>query len=225
MISNVLNSYCFIIPIFITKLISFYTFIITLCITGYKFVKTMQVYTLTVAAISFLTVYTIAKTKQTLYHINTQSEKLANLLEQNKTVKKLLKHPNMQKVLFVINYIKYHLYITFTYIKYQRDCGLQNLNDRLVYTFIHKGKVTRIPIQFNGFIIQNVTLVQYMLHGKNSYESLKDHVDYINSFIDNKYKNIIVTPGLMGYKQIKLNIINEEFEVVEKEYFVNDIIN
>jgi hypothetical protein len=64
-----------------------------------------------------------------------------------------------------------------------------------------------------------------MLHGKNYYESLKTHVDYINSFITSKYRNINITPGLLGYQQIKIHNMNEEFEIVEKEYFVNDIIN
>jgi hypothetical protein len=64
-----------------------------------------------------------------------------------------------------------------------------------------------------------------MLHGKNYYESLQEHVKYINSFINNKYRNVSITPGLMGYQQIKINNMNEEFEIIEKEYLVNDIIN
>ena len=224
-VSNILNQYSFIIPIFIAKVISFYTFIITLCISFYNFVKNMHAFALTVSLLTFLTVYTVNKAKEAIIKLHYYSDILTKLLEQNKVCQRLLKHPNTQKTLFVYNYIKNYINTFINYLKMRNICGLENLNDRLVYTFVHKDKITRIPIQFNSFNIQNITMIQYMLHGKNYYESLKDHVEYINSFINNKYRNINITPGLICYQQIKLNTMNEEFEIVEKEYFVNDIIN
>ena len=224
-IPNILNQYSFVIPIFIAKVISFYTFIITLCISFYNFVKNMHTFAFTVSLLTFLTVYTVNKTKEFIIKIHYYSDKLTKLLEQNKVCQTLLKHPNTQKTLFVYNYIKNYINTFINYLKMKNTCGLENANDRLIYTFIHKGKLTRIPIQFNSFNIQNITLIQYMLHGKNYYESLKDHVDYINSFINNKYRNINITPGLIGYKQIKVHNMNEDFEIIENEYFVNDIIN
>jgi hypothetical protein len=185
----------------------------------------MHTFAFTVSLLTFLTVYTVNKTKEFIIKIHYYSDKLTKLLEQNKVCQTLLKHPNTQKILFIYNYIKTYINTFTNYLKLKQTCGLDNLNDRLVYTFIHKGKLTRIPIQFNSFNIQNITLIQYMLHGKNYYESLKDHVDYINSFINNKYRNINITPGLIGYKQIKVHNMNEDFEIIENEYFVNDIIN
>lgn len=106
LISNILNQYSFLIPIAITKVITFYTFIITLGLSFFNLVKNIHVSAITVSLVSFLSIYTINKTKQYVIKIHYFSDKLTKLLEQNKVCQQLLKHPNTQKILFVYNYMK-----------------------------------------------------------------------------------------------------------------------
>jgi hypothetical protein len=225
LISNILNQYSFLIPIAITKVITFYTFIITLGLSFFNLVKNIHVSAITVSLVSFLSIYTINKTKQYVIKIHYFSDKLTKLLEQNKVCQQLLKHPNTQKILFVYNYMKTYINDKINLCKMSYECGVHTLNERVVFTFIHKGKLTRIPIVFNNFDIRNITKIEYMLFGKSVYESNKDHIEYIKSFIDNKYRNINISPLMMGYEKVKITSLDEDFNMIESEYLSNQYIN
>jgi hypothetical protein len=64
-----------------------------------------------------------------------------------------------------------------------------------------------------------------MLFGKSVYESNKDHIEYIKSFIDNKYRNINISPLMIGYEKVKITSLDEDFNMIESEYLSNQYIN
>ena len=78
---------------------------------------------------------------------------------------------------------------------------------------------------FNNFDIRNITKIEYMLFGKSVYECNKDHIEYIKSFIDNKYRNINISPLMIGYEKVKITSLDEDFNMIESEYLSNQYIN
>ena len=123
---------------------------------------------------------------------------------------------------FGYNYLKInfkHLYNKFFV------CGFQRISSQLaIFTFLYKNQVTRIPLQINAYNNTPILKIEYKLQSQDCYTEDKKFTEYIKTFLNNRFSNVILNPKLLGFNSLLITTLDDECNDIKKEYLSDDII-
>jgi hypothetical protein len=105
-------------------------------------------------------------------------------------------------------------------------CGIKRVSPNVVvHVVLYKGRIIRFPMEYLESTKQRViTNIKVRVQSSESYIESDYYTKYVESFLELRYLNIRITPRLMGLYQVKITMLNDYCDEVEREYDVNEKI-
>jgi len=137
---------------------------------------------------------------------------------------KLFTIASIRNIVLIYGLYKGYILNKINKIKNKVNSGVKVVDNKVVVTYFYNNRVCNAELYLHKFNDKCIKYINY-INDDDTFERDINVIIYNNNIINSSVKNVYYTPRMLGYKEVIVYYLNEEFNEENKKYVENEIIN